>query len=220
MIFPDEIIRSNRKRLAICIDGFGRVIARAPMRMEEKHILAFINEKESWIRKKKAQTAGVSMALPPENLDGYSFLLLGKDCKIRVYEGKKVGFDNENGVLYLPKDKPRERLVKWLKENAKRIFLSVTEQKAQEMGVQFQSVGVSSAKTRWGVCSADNRIRYTFRLLYAPKEIIEYVVVHELAHVKYKNHSASFWREVTKYIPDWKIRRKWLKTHGALMEIF
>lgn len=220
MVYPDKIIRSNRRTIAVCIDRFGRVIVRAPKRVEESRIFAFLEEKQAWIERKQSERASAGIVLPCENLDGYSFLLLGKTCRIQTRKESNIAFDNENGVLYLPKDKTRERLVKWLKENAKRIFTQVTTQKAAQMGVSFQSVRISSAKTRWGTCSADNKISYTFRLIYAPKEMIEYVIVHELSHVRYKNHSSAFWGEVEKYIPDWKNRRKWLKTHGALMEIF
>ena len=220
MVIPDKIIYSNRKSIAVCIDNLGKVIVRAPKRVDEKRIFAFLAEKQTWISKKKAERENLLPALPDENLDGYTFLLLGKNCRISLYEGTRICFDGDNGVLYLPKEKSKTRLLKWLKDNAKRILTKVTEQKALEMGVTYQKVSISSAKTRWGVCSADNKIRYTFRLLYAPKEIIEYVVVHELAHIRHKNHSAFFWAEVERYIPDWKARRKWLKDRGALMEIF
>ena len=220
MILPDKIIRSSRRSIAVCIDRFGAVIVRAPKCVDEKRIYAFLEEKQGWIAQKKAQSKSVLPTLPPQNLDGYRFLLLGKTCEIRLYEGRNVLFDEENHLLSLPCKGAKERLLKWLKDNAKRIFSAVTKRKAKEMGLAYQSVSISSAKTRWGTCSGDNKIRYTFRLLYAPKEVIEYVVVHELSHVRYKNHSALFWREVEKYVPDWKSRRKWLKDHGALMEIF
>ncbi|MBQ7923767.1 MAG: M48 family metallopeptidase [Clostridia bacterium] len=218
MITPDKIVYSNRKSLAVCVDHFGKVTVRAPRKTGEKHIFAFLTEKEDWIRKKQAQYAAVSVALPTETLDGYTFLLLGNPCTVRLYDGKKIAF--QNGEVFLPKENARKRLVKWLKENAKRIFTAVTAQKAAEMGVTYKSVSISGAKTRWGTCSADNKIRYTFRLLYTSKDLIEYVVVHELAHVRHKDHSKAFWQEVERYVPDWKSRRKRLKERGALMEIF
>ena len=122
--------------------------------------------------------------------------------------------------LFLPSDKPKERLIKWLKENAKRIFTKVVDEKSRQTGLAYKSVSVGSARTRWGSCTADNRLTFSFRLLYAPKGAIEYVVVHELAHVKHKNHSKAFWLEVEKYIPDYKIWRKWLKDKAYLMKIF
>ncbi len=220
MVQPDEIIRTNRKTLSISIDATGRLIVRAPKRLAMKNITDFLAEKERWILKKQGERKGVSTQLPPENLHGYRFSLLGKDTEISLIEGNRVGYNVEQNLLYLPREKSKERLVKWLKENAKRIFSTVTAQQAARMDTAYKSVSVTSARTRWGSCSADNSIRYTFRLLYCPREIIEYVVVHELAHTRYKNHSSAFWREVEKYLPDWKIRRKWLKTHGIFMQIF
>ena len=220
MIQPDKIVRSDRKTLSISVDAFGRLIVRAPKKCSEERIFAFLQEKEKWILSKQAERQGLNGVLPPENLHGYQFLLLGKQTKIIVDDGKKVGYDAEQNIIYLPREKSKEKLVKWLKENAKRILTTVTERKAAEMGVSYKSLTITTAKTRWGSCSGDNAIRYTFRLLYCPKEIIDYVVVHELAHTIQHNHSKQFWQVVEKYIPDWKTRRKWLKSHGAFMEIF
>ena len=220
MIEPSEIIRSSRKTLAITIDSFGRLIVRAPLRCSEQRINAFLQEKEGWIVRKISERKGAGIELPPENLHGYSFMLLGRKCKIYIADTSKVGYDRENGVVYLPAKNPKERLLKWLKENAKRIFTQVAFDTAKRMGVTYQSVGVTSARGRWGSCSGKNAIHFSFRLIYAPKEVIEYVVVHELAHTKHHNHSQAFWAEVAKFVPDWKTKRAWLKTHGALMDIF
>lgn len=220
MIQPDEIIRSNRKTLSISVDGFGRLIVRAPKIFSEERIFAFLREKEGWILKKKAERQGAGIYLPPENLHGYKLLLLGETYTIITYDGKKVGLDSERKLLYLPQEKTEYRIKKWIKENALRILTGVTEETSKRMGVSYRSVSVSSARSRWGVCTYDNAIRYSYRLLYVPKAVLEYVVVHELAHTKHKDHSKRFWAEVAKYVPDWKEKRKWLKTHGALMEIF
>lgn len=220
MIQPDEIIWSNRKTLALSVDSFGRLIVRAPKRFPKQRIFAFIQEKETWILRKKAERQGAGIQLPPENLNGYTLLLLGKQCKIYVVQTAKVGYDAENNAIYLPEKNPRERLIQWLKNNAKRILSEVTERTAKTMGTTYKSVRITSAKSRWGSCSGEDAIRYSFRLIYAPKEVIEYVVVHELAHTKHKNHSKAFWAEVATYVPDWKNKRKWLKLHGALMEVF
>ncbi len=218
MIRPDEIIRSCRRTLSVSVDARGRVIVRAPHRYAQERIFAFLQEKERWIRRKQSERKGAGIELPSDNLQGYTFSLLGKPVKITLVEGKKIGFDGEN--IYLPKEKSEERLVKWLRENAKRIFTQVTEGKAAQMGVRYSSIAVTSARTRWGSCSGKDALRYTFRLLYCPKEIIEYVVVHELSHIRHKDHSKAFWQEVAGQIPDWKERRAWLKGHGIFMEIF
>ena len=220
MIQPDKIIRSNRKTLSVCIDPLGVVTVRAPKRCSDERIFSFLREKEGWILRTVEKTKGAGMRLPPENLDGYEFLLLGKTTKIFLTQEKKIAYDAEGNRLFLPCERAAERLKKWLKENAQRIFAEETERKAAEMGVEYSSVSVTSAKTRWGSCSYHNKIHYSFRLLYAPKEVVEYVIVHELAHVKYKNHAPYFWAFVEKFVPDWKSKRKWLKEHGILMGIF
>ena len=220
MITPDKIVRSSRKTLCVSIDAFARVTVRAPKRCTDEQIAAFLKDKASWITRKRAQIQKTEIALPPKDLDGYSLLLLGKTYTLRLYDGTGIRLDEPNSTLYLPRQNAKERLVKWLKENALRIFETVTKKTASNMNAAYKEVRVSSARTRWGTCSADNRLKFTFRLLYAPKEIIEYVVVHELAHTRHKNHSAAFWAEVEKYLPDWRAKRKWLKEHGILMQIF
>ena len=220
MIKPDEIIRSRRKTLAITIDSFGRLIVRAPLHCSEQRIFSFLAEKEGWIVRKIAEKKGAGIELPPENLHGYSLMVLGRSYKIHLVDTPKVAYDNEKLILYVPMKNSKTQLVKWLKDNAKRIFTRVAEDTAKRMGVTYQSVGVNSARSRWGSCSGENSIHFTFRLLYAPKEVVEYVIVHELAHTKHHDHSKAFWMEVEKFVPDWKDKRAWLKRHSALMQIF
>lgn len=214
---PDKIIRSERKTLSVSIDALGVVTVRAPVSCTTARIFAFLEEKETWILRKKAERVGAGAKLPSENLDGFSFLLLGENYRIRLVDGKRISLSGKE--ILLPNVNAQKRLVKWLKENAKRIFALETERVSRKAGISYSSVSVSSARTRWGSCSGKNAIRYSFRLLYAPKDVIEYVVVHELAHVKYKNHSKLFWREVERLCPDYKNRRKWLKQNAFLMKI-
>ena len=220
MIQPDEIIRSNRKTLSISVDSFGKLTVRAPMHCGEERIFAFLREKEAWILRKQKERSAFGIQPPPENLDGYTLLILGKEYTLSLIDGSKIGLNTERGILYLPKKNAQARLVRWLKENAKRILTAVTAQTAERMGTSFRSVTITSARSRWGSCAYDNALRYSFRLLYAPKEVVEYVTVHELAHTKHKNHSKAFWTEVAKYCPDWKEKRNWLKRHSALMQLF
>ena len=220
MVTPDEIIRSNRKTLSVCIDCFGKLTVRAPRRCTEERIFAFLQEKEVWILRQKAKTIRAGIELPTENLNGYSFLLLGEKHCIKLIKGKHIRFDSERKEIYVPEKNAKERLVKWLKENAKRIFTERTFHFAKEMQMDVKSVSISSARSKWGSCSFDNAIRYSFRLLYAPKDVIDYVIVHELAHTKHKNHLPAFWQEVAKWHADYKGKRKWLKDHVAIMKIF
>lgn len=220
MIQPDEIIRSNRKTISVCISPLGKITVRAPKRCDTGRIFAFLQEKEGWILRQKAKTAGAGMRLPTENLHGYTFLLLGKQRQIFLDDGKTVRFDEQTDTIYLPKSNAQTKLIQWLKTNAKRIFTQQTQRIARLMDCEYRSVSVTSAKTRWGSCSGNNALHYSFRLLYASKEVIEYVIIHELAHTRHKNHSKLFWQEVEKYCPQWKTHRAWLKQNAIVMEIF
>lgn len=220
IIKPDKIIRSKRKTVALTVDSSGRLIVRAPLRCSEARILAFIEKKSDWILKHQAKHSVPKTFFPSDNLNGFSFALQGYSCKICYYEGKRTVFEEANGALYLPQGKGEDEIRKWLKQRAKSVFSLLAETRAKQMGASYKAVCVSSAKGCWGSCSADNTLRFTFRLLYAPTAVIDYVIVHELAHTFHKNHGKEFWQRVERYCPDWKIKRKWLKDHGYFMQIF
>ena len=218
-VFPDRVIRSKRKTLSVSIDSLGQVIVRAPLRYSEEKIAAFLAEKEGWILKHKQRICGAGIRLPDKSLDGYSLLLLGEPYLISLCDGARVRLDADGKRLFVPKEKSEERLVRFLKENAKRIFTQATAVRAEEMGIAYKSISVSSATTRWGSCSGKNELRFSYRLLYAPKQVIDYVIVHELCHVLHHDHSGAFWAAVESVLPDYQTKRKWLKDRGALLKI-
>lgn len=219
-IKPDEIIRSKRKTVSLFVDVTGRLIVRAPLRCSEARILAFIEKKSDWILKQKARYSALSKYFPSEELDGFQFPLLGALCTLKKYSKKRIHYSESEKILYIPMDATKETVVRFLKKQAKEVFSERTELIAKAMGVTYESVGVSSAKKRWGSCSGNNKIRYTYHLVFAPIPVIDYVVIHELSHTVHKNHGKGFWNQVAKICPDWKVKRKWLKDHGYLTRIF
>ncbi len=82
------------------------------------------------------------------------------------------------------------------------------------IGVDYHNITIRSQKTRWGSCSSRGNLNFNIALMLVPKEILDYVIVHELCHRKEMNHSDAFWNEVCKILPDYKERRKWLKNNG------
>ncbi len=216
---PDKVIRSKRKTLSVSVTNVGQVVVRAPLRYPDEKINAFLADKESWILKHKTRILSAGISLPTETLDGYSLLLLGKPHTVVLADGGRIRLDGERACIEIPRENSEERLRRWLKENARRIFMERVQALAEEMGLTYQSVALSSARTTWGTCTGDNRLRLNFRLLYAPKAVIEYVIVHELCHTVHHDHSKAFWSMVEGAIPDYKARRKWLKDRGALLNI-
>ena len=221
MINPDRIIRSARKTLSVSIDAFGKLTVRAPKRMSDEKIFAFLKEKEAWITERKRRRDGLENLLPKENLDGYTFLLLGEEHHISLSGGRKVLYDKDNKVISVPKDNAQNRITAWLKRKAKDVFSERTKLYAEKMNANVSRIGVSSAKKRWGSCLYKKAvINYTYRLIYAPIFAVDYVVVHELCHLKEHNHGKGFWTYVAENYPNYSHAVKWLKEHAYLLYIF
>ncbi len=108
-----------------------------------------------------------------------------------------------------------EAEIRLLVTKAKRIIPQKVRHFAQIMGVTYGRITIRMQKSRWGSCSSKKNLNFNCLLMRTPDEIIDYVVVHELCHLKEMNHSPAFWAEVEKIIPDYKLRRRWLKDHGS-----
>ena len=113
----------------------------------------------------------------------------------------------------------RSRLIRWYKSQAKSVFAARVRALAPEAGVLYGPVRVSDAATRWGSCGKHDSINLNWRLLLAPPEILDYVVVHELCHIGRRDHSPAFWARVQRLMPDWKSRRAWLSAHRFELEL-
>lgn len=100
------------------------------------------------------------------------------------------------------------------RRRAKEVFSARAVFFAREMGVKFNHITVREQKTRWGSCSSDCNLNFNWKLILAPSEVLDYVVVHELCHLKEMNHSKAFWEEVKAVLPDYEMRRRWLKENG------
>lgn len=112
-------------------------------------------------------------------------------------------------------EKLDDRQIKDLYKKTKELVKTRIDFFAASAGVKYAGITVRCQKTRWGSCSAKNSLNFNCLLALMPEEIVDYVIVHELCHIKEHNHSASFWNEVEKILPDYRERRRWLKTHGS-----
>jgi predicted metal-dependent hydrolase len=196
MMIDYTLIRSRRKTCAICVSG-GIVTVRAPLRMSRRDIDAFVRAKADWIERRVDETARTAQ----------------QRAAFTIKPGDKLRL--RGGYITAPNDAEGEKLkalcIKNYKKLAKQHLTERTEHFAAIMGNAPVSIKITSAKTRWGSCTAKKTINYSWRLIMAPDELIDYVVVHELAHLKQMNHSEKFWAEVAKIIPDHKARRAQLK---------
>jgi predicted metal-dependent hydrolase len=215
------LIRSKRKTLALYITDDARLEARAPLKMPKSDIDRFIEQKQSWISKHLSAKAGQFEKRAAFRLDYGDFVLFrGKEYPIEARGKGKAGFDGK--CFYMPggfdSDRIKETVKQIYKQLAKKLLTAKTAEFAAKMSVSPSAVKISSAKTRWGSCSGSDSISYSWRLVLAGDDVIDYVVLHELSHIKHHDHSESFWAEVSAVMPDHKRQRRKLKVLQAKLE--
>ena len=215
---PYAVARSDRKSVAIVINTDGSVLVRAPQTMSDSEILTFVSKKKTWIRTKQEQIAAISEKHESiHDDDGDSILYLGHSYVISKETADEITIDGD--TLIVPLDSTIDDISEWLKSEAEKVIKERVHRYANIMGVNYSSVKMSDAKARWGSCSSKDNLNFAWRLVLAPLGIIDYVVVHELSHITYKNHSPQFWARVKTVLPHYKEQQDWLKANRHLMEI-
>jgi len=217
----DQIIRSKRKTIAIIIQPGGMVIVRAPLKLPERLIHSFVDSKSTWVNRKKAQLMQ-RPALPVRQFaDGERFLLLGRQIPLRVVSNQGAALALQNDFILARKAQPQALLVfeKWYKAYAMKVLTERVEYFSTRHGFRYENLRITSARTRWGSCSSRGTLSFTWRLVMAPLDVIDYVVIHELAHLKIKNHSSVFWAEVARLLPTYKQHKDWLKKNGHFLTL-
>ena len=213
----NRLIRSKRKTIALVVERDGSVTVRAPLRMSAYRIDEFIEKHANWVAKKQLEMQSIIPEQPRKYEAGESFLYLGQTYRLEIIGDAKRKLVLDNGTFKLAeKELNNAEAVfhNWYRKQAARIIGERVAFFAQELAVQVNSIRITSAHTRWGSCSAKGALSFSWRLLMTPLDVIDYVVVHELAHTIHHNHSARFWKLVEKWMPDYRERRKQLKQYG------
>lgn len=228
-----KLARTKRKTIGITIDMSGEVKVSAPLQMSEEQIEEVLEKKANWIIKKLSEIQVVNKnVVIKQFIDGEKFLYLGKDYELKVIEQNsnkvEVVIQEDKILIYLPQHLQeenknqiiKEALLKWYRK----CFSQIVDERIKEYSLQLKvtpcKVVIKSQKTRWGSCSSMGNINLNWRLVMAPIAIIDYIIVHELCHLKVMNHSKDFWYQVGLIMPDYKERREWLKENGYLINAY
>lgn len=213
---PYQLERRSRRTIGLKISATG-LIVHAPKRISQSLLENALLEKADWIRKKLSQLVDNQ---PAELVweDGAELLYLGNPFRLSLSKdsvNRKPEF--EDGVLYLrlksieDGDAVKTKVVQWYKKVALTDFARRLELFSSKLGVALPALFLSNAQSRWGSCNSKREIRINWRLLQAPPHIINYVICHELAHLKQMNHSPKFWAVVESLQPDYKEAERALK---------
>jgi len=212
---PLTLRRSPRaRRISLRISALdGRVTLTLPKSLPERDALEFAAEKEDWIRS--------HLAKHPEAMavqTGSCLPIDGIDRRIVAATGKRVLIRDD--VIEVPGDRPGRVLQRFLRELARDRLAAASDHYAASLGRPYTRITLRDTRSRWGSCTSDGGLMYSWRLILAPPEVLRYVAAHEVAHLAEMNHSAAFWAQVEHLYGDYQGSRRWLKTHGGGLHRF
>ena len=228
--FPYQLRRSRRaRRLRLSVSPGGVEVV-APLRARAADIMAFIDQHRAWIDA-KLETLQRALAAHPASArlaDGGTILYRGQPVGLRVRAGARPQVFETSGIEVIVRsavaDAEREAavervLTRWLRWSAQNDALEYVERHARPNDLLPAAVRVKEQKRLWGSCSAKGAINLNWRLILAPPAVFEYVVVHELCHLREAHHQAPFWRLVGQILPEFEAQRRWLRTNGHLLTL-
>ncbi|MFA4860492.1 M48 family metallopeptidase [Methanoregula sp.] len=217
----EKIIRSRRRSIALIITPSARLIVRAPLRAPSEVINAVIQEKEGWIRKKLAEMKGRPQATVHRYEEGEIFYFLGRAYPLHIVDDGRAAIERTDRLCVSCTLEPEIAgwIQRWYVLEAEKEIRSRCMWFSMTTGYTPASIRISNARGRWGSCTSKGGISFSWCLVQAPMEIVDYVVVHELVHLAHHNHSRQFWDRVREIMPDYERRRKWLRENERLLRI-
>jgi predicted metal-dependent hydrolase len=217
----NKLVRARRRTIALIVERDGSLTVRAPKRAALRDIEQFIHEKTGWILRTRERLQAISEVPKKKFIDDETFLFLGNEYPLHLVSPQRpaLKFNDQFTLGNTAQSRADALFTRWYKEQALLIISERVHHLASLHGFQPKQVKISSAKTRWGSCTSTGNLNFTWRLVMAPLEIIDYVVVHELAHLRIHNHSSKFWNLVAALDPHYKAKRKWLRLNGEMLNL-
>lgn len=234
LTFNYQIRRSNRVKNARIVVKPDLIEVVAPAHLSESSLHTFVRNNQAWVinalqrvKLKIAASQPVSLA-PARYADGVKVPFQDQQLALKISRSKaktpRIQLVEQDSLLIsmpisldpaLDSELIRKTLINWMRLQANSQAHQLIAQHAPRFGLHPRSVRIKTQKSRWGSCGPHNDINLNWLLMLAPANAFEYVVVHELCHIRHKNHSAAFWQLVAAHLPDYQSARHWLKQHGA-----
>ncbi|MCX6097210.1 MAG: SprT family zinc-dependent metalloprotease [Caldiserica bacterium] len=218
------LVRSRRRTIGMEVRPDATLVVRAPARTPVWYVESLLREKAGWIED-KLEKARSQVSLPPRHdfLTGERFPYLGREWPFVVLAFQKtpLTFDEKAGFSLdmTAFDRGEVAFEEWYRARAHGLLAERVQHYAPLVGVSVPRLRITGAERRWGSCSTSGTVSFAWRLVMAPMDVVDYVVVHELAHRREMNHSTKFWAVVASVLPDYDVRRRWLRDHGGMLTI-
>ena len=222
--------RPGRKTASIAVSPDNTVIVTVPSRLGDAEVAALVRRKNGWIQKKITINSEVRHPYRrKEYVSGEAFSYLGRNYRLKIETGDEPGVALRGGRLYVrgPAGLARKerdswvvaQLTAWYRDRALEKVRQRARLHAQRMGVESGPVGIMDYRRQWGSCYLDTSVHFNWKIAMAPVRIIDYVVIHELCHLRHHDHSKAFWKMLALYLPDYAERKEWLRVNGGLLTV-
>ncbi|MCF2869573.1 M48 family metallopeptidase [Octadecabacter sp. G9-8] len=213
---PVEVLlrRSARaRRLSLRISRLdGRATLTLPNRVPDREGMAFVREREDWLRKHIS-------AIEPEVRVALGGTVLFEGAELPLIAGDVKRAKLVDGALVLPDDPAMvgKRVAAFMKLRARDALADASDRYAAALGRSYNRISLRDTRSRWGSCSSNGDLMYSWRLIMAPRDVLDYVAAHEVAHLQHMDHSDRFWGVVDQLFPNHKACRAWLRTQGGTL---
>ncbi len=222
-----SVVSSDRKSVGLIVKPDGTFVVRKPDQLSSSDVKTAIEKKRSWLGEKLSEIDKIKeKKREKEFVSGEGFSYLGRSYRLKVLKDS-VLFVKANGrrlEVHAPEsiqedeNKIREAIVSWYFNRAEEKLTERARRYEGKVDVSFKGVKIKDQEKRWGSRTKNRTLLFNWRIMMAPLSIVDYVVVHELCHLKFNNHSKKFWKLLCSVLPDYQERKKWLEKNGPLLE--
>ena len=224
IVIEYQLTYAERETLAIHVLPDTRVMVEAPMGSEFSEIEKRIRKRAAWILRQQRNFRRYSFEIPPRQyVSGESHRYLGRQYQLKVIQGENrkesIKMDREHIILTVRDKNDHDRIKKlvngWYRQQGIKIFTERVEAwypRFERYAIQHPKLTVRPMRSQWGSCSAGGKLNLNIKLIQVPKQLIDYVVVHELCHLIENNHSPAFYALISRIMPDWQERREKLNS--------
>lgn len=209
---------SRRRSLQVTVDRDGELILFAPPHCDRVVLEKFIRDERSWIYRKLAEKEALRRPVSArEYVNGEGLPYLGRNYRLLLVPEQTVPVKLEGGRFKMRRAAAadgRQHMIRWYEKHAQPWLAARVERFGQRVGVHASTVAVRDLGYRWGSCGKGEKLYFHWRSILLPPSIVEYVVVHELVHLRVAHHTTDFWLRVERAMPDFAERKQWLAERG------
>jgi predicted metal-dependent hydrolase len=224
--FVAQVSRTDRSKSATIKVEEGVVIVVVPRALTQERIKKLLDDKKLWVKQKIALHPQLPVTLEKQYVSGEAFSYLGRNYRLKITDGELTPIKLVQGRLTVsvPNDSSQHKLVKyaltnWFRRRAELKLREKIIRYSSIVGVETNGYKVKSFQSRWGSCTPRGRVDFNWRIIMAPNRVVDYVVVHELCHLKQHDHSPQFWKLVESIMPDYLESKEWLRVNGASLMV-